>query len=259
MVNLGRVVIDAGHGGQEPGAVAEERREKEDTLRLALAIGQILSDNGVDVSYTRVTDLYQSPMEKAEMANRWDGDLFLSIHRNAMPVPGTASGIQSLIYEAGGAAERMAENINRNLIQMGWKDLGIVERPGLIVLRKTEMPAVILEAGFIDNPEDNQFFEDHFEHTAQAVADGILETLRQQAEGPKYYQIQVGVFRDKDAAQRMVERLTQEDYPAFMVADDGFYKVRVGAYLDVDNAAWMEKTLRAAGYPTVMVKEAGRY
>ncbi len=259
MADMRRVVIDAGHGGREPGAIYNGRLEKDDTLRLALAVGQILSDNGVDVSYTRVTDIYQSPTEKAEMANRWDGDLFLSIHRNAMPVPGSASGIQSLIYEAGGEAERMAENINRQLVNMGWKDLGIVERPGLVVLRKTDMPAVLLEAGFIDNPADNQFFEQHFYQTAQAVADGVLETLRQEEEGPEYYQIQVGVFRDRDAASRMVERLTQEGYPAFMVADDGLYKVRVGAYLDVDNAAWMEKTLRAAGYPTVMVKEAGRY
>lgn len=259
MADMRRVVIDAGHGGTEPGAVFDGRKEKEDTLRLALAVGQILSDNGVDVSYTRVTDIYQSPAEKAQMANRWDGDLFLSIHRNAMPVPGSASGIQSLIYGAGTEAERMAENINRQLVKLGWKDAGIVERPGLVVLRKTEMPAVLLEAGFLDNPADNQFFEKHFYHTAQAVADGILETLKQQDKGPEYYQIQVGVFRDRESARRMTEQLTKEGYPAFMVADDGLYKVRVGAYLDVDNAAWMEKTLRAAGYPTVMVREAAQY
>ncbi len=259
MADMRRVVIDAGHGGVEPGAVYMGRREADDTLRLALAVGQILSDSGVDVSYTRVTDIYQTPMEKAEMANRWNGDFFLSIHRNAMPIPGSASGIQSLIYEMGGEAERLAQNINRQLVDMGWNDLGIIERPGLIVLRKTEMPAVLVEAGFIDNVMDNRFFDENLEQTARAIADGVLMTLRQQEEGPEYYQVQIGAFSDRDAAQRMVERLTAEGYPAFMVADDGVFKVRVGAYLNVDNASWMEKTLRAAGYPTVMVREAARY
>lgn len=133
------IVIDAGHGGQDPGAVFQGREEKTDTLRLALAVGQILTENGMDVSYTRVTDRYHTPGEKAEMANYQDSDYFLSIHRNAMPVPGTASGIQTLIYDNGGAAQLMASEINKKLTEMGWKDLGVMERPGLIVLRKTKM------------------------------------------------------------------------------------------------------------------------
>ena len=259
MADRKRIVIDAGHGGQEPGAVYNGRMEKDDTLALALAVGQLLGENGVDVSFTRVTDIYQIPMEKAEMANRWGADLFLSIHRNAMPVPGTASGIQSLIYETGGEAEQLARNINDALVDMGWNDLGIIERPGLIVLRKTEMPAVLVEAGFIDNEADNQFFDQNFERTAQAIADGVLTTLRQEEAGPEYYQIQVGAFENRNEAERLLSQLQREGYPAFLVASDGLYLVRVGAYLNVDNAAWMERTLRAAGYPTMMVREAARY
>ena len=62
MAEKKRVVIDAGHGGdRDPGAVYEGRREKDDNLRLALAVGRILEQNGVDVAYTRVTDLYDTP------------------------------------------------------------------------------------------------------------------------------------------------------------------------------------------------------
>ncbi len=61
---------DAGHGGVEPGAMFNGRREKDDTLRLALAIGRILENNGVDVVYTRTTDTYDTPLEKAQIANR---------------------------------------------------------------------------------------------------------------------------------------------------------------------------------------------
>ncbi|MDO4268939.1 MAG: N-acetylmuramoyl-L-alanine amidase [Eubacteriales bacterium] len=253
------VVIDAGHGGQEPGAVWEGRQEKDDTLRLALAVGQILTENGVDVSYTRVTDVYHQPIQKAEMANHADGDLFLSIHRNAMPVPGTASGIQSLVYENEGTAGAMAFNINQALTNMGWKDLGVVKRPGLVVLRKTEMPAVLVEAGFLDHEDDNRFFDENFEKTAKAIADGVLETIRQEEEeGPAYYQVQTGVFKSREDAERLLYELQAEDYPAFIVAEDGLYKVRAGAFLNVDNAAWMEKRLRAAGYPTMMILEGRR-
>lgn len=259
MAETRKVIIDAGHGGQEPGAVYQGRQEKADTLRLALAVGQILSENGVDVGYTRVTDVYQSPFEKAQMANNWGADFFLSLHRNAMPVPGTASGTESLVYANEGEAAVLAANINEQLRNMGWKDLGIIERPGLIVLRRTEMPAVLVEAGFIDNEADNRFFDENFQHVAQAIADGVLETLREEAEGPEYYQIQVGAYENREAADQLVRRLQEDGISSFIVADDGLYKVRVGAYLDLDNAAWMEKTLRAMGYPTMMVRERAVY
>lgn len=250
-----RIIIDSGHGGADPGAVYENRQEKDDNLALALAVGQILSDHGIPVGYTRVTDIYQTPQEKAEIANRWGADYFISIHRNAMPDPGTASGIMSLIYQNGGPAELMAQNINQQLEDVGYRNLGISERPGLIVLRKTKMPAVLIEAGFLDNEADNQYFDQNFERTAQAIADGILNTLKQESEEPEYYQIQIGVYRNRANAERQLQQLIAEDYPAFLVAEDGLYKVRVGAYLNLDNAVWMEKTLRSAGYPTVLVKE----
>lgn len=259
MADSRKIVIDAGHGGAEPGAVFQGRQEKADTLRLALAVGQILSDNGVDVGYTRVTDVYQSPFEKAQMANRWGADLFLSLHRNAMPVPGTASGTESLVYANEGEAAVLAANINEELRNMGWNDLGIIERPGLIVLRRTEMPAVLVEAGFIDNEADNAFFDANFEQVAQAIADGVLQTLRQEEEAPEYYQVQVGAYGNRETAEQVLQQLESEGMPAFIVAQDGLYKVRVGAYLNLDNAAWMEKTLRAMGYPTVLVREKAVY
>ncbi len=99
MADLKRVIIDAGHGGDEPGAMFNGRREKDDTLRLALAVGQILENNGVDVVYTRTTDVFDTPLEKAQIANQSGADYFVSIHRNAMPVPGTGSGATTLVYQ----------------------------------------------------------------------------------------------------------------------------------------------------------------
>lgn len=64
------IMLDAGHGGRDPGAVYNGRQEKDDTLKLTLAIGQILQNNGLDVEYTRTTDVYESPYEKAMEANK---------------------------------------------------------------------------------------------------------------------------------------------------------------------------------------------
>ena len=180
--------------------------------------------------------------------------------RNAFPVPGGASGAMTLVYQDAGVPAMLADNIQRNLVETGFRDLGVQERPGLIVLRKTQMPAVLVEVGFIDNPEDNRFFDENFDAIAQAIADGVLETIRQQeAKRPEYYQVQVGAFRTRMPADRLVNELQASGLPAFLVYDDGLYKVRVGAFLNMDYAVQMERNLRNMGYPTVLVRERAIY
>ena len=255
-----RVIIDAGHGGSDPGAVFEGRQEKDDALRLALAVGRILENAGVEVMYTRVTDVFDSPLEKAQMANRSGADYLISIHRNAMPIPGTASGIVSLVYEKGGTAELLGSNINRQLAGVGFEDLGVIERPGLILLRRSQMPAVLVEAGFIDNPQDNERFDESFQEIAQAIADGVLRTLEEEEKiRPEYYQIQVGAYVSRQVAEEITMELMEQGYPAFYIYQDGYYKVRVGAFPNLDNGANMEMRLRQNGWPTMMVLEPAVY
>lgn len=255
------VILDPGHGGVEPGAIYEERKEKDDTLRLALAVGRILERNGVNVLLTRVRDVYDSPYEKAEIANRSGADLFVSLHRNAMPQPNTASGVQSLVYEDSGIRHLLAKNINESLSDLtGYANLGIQERPGLAVLRKTQMPGVLVEAGFIDNDQDNQIFDEKFDAVASAIAQGILKTIREEeAAVPEYYQIQVGAYQDRRFAAEQEKQLKSQGFPAFLVSQDPWYQVRVGAFLNMDNAAAMEQKLRQYGYSTMMVKERAVY
>ncbi len=172
-----KVIVDAGHGGFDNGASYEGRREKDDTLRLALAVGQILEENGVDVDYTRTLDIYQSPSAKARIANNSGADLLLSIHRNAAYAPNTYNGVQTLIYNTGDVKERFAENINEELAEVGYQNLGTEVRQNLAVLRQSQMPALLVEAGFIDSDKDNEIFDDSFYETANAIAQGILKTI----------------------------------------------------------------------------------
>ncbi len=241
------VVIDAGHGGTDPGATFDGRQEKDDNLRLAMAVGRILADNGMDVRYTRTDDTYNTPLEKAVMANDAEADFLVSIHRNAMPVPGTGSGIEVLVFEDKGVPGKLARNIGEALNKSGLTNLGTVERPGLVVLRRTKLPSVLVEAGFIDNEEDNSLFDQNFQMIAQGIAEGTLNSIYEQAAiRPEYYQVQTGAFR--------VHTLKAQGFPAFVVYEDGLYKVRVGAFRNIDNAVRMEHTLRRNGYNTFMVK-----
>lgn len=171
------IVLDAGHGGANPGATYNGRQEKDDALRLTLAVGQLLENAGVNVVYTRTTDIYESPAQKAAEANQAGADYFVSIHRNSSVYPNQYTGIESLVYSPYGQAARMAENINANLQAIGFVDQGVNERRNLIVLNRTQMPAVLVEAGFINNDSDNALFDSRFQEIAQAIADGILDSL----------------------------------------------------------------------------------
>lgn len=247
-------MLDAGHGGTDPGAVYQGRAEKDDNLKLTLAVGKILSENGIDVLYTRTTDIYQSPFEKAQLANQAGVDYFISFHRNSSPEANQYNGVEVLVYDASGIKYEMAQNIVGALGELGFKELGVKERPGLVVLRRTKMPALLVETGFINSDVDNKLFDAYFNEIARSIAEAILGTLSDETvESPLYYRVQTGAFKNKDNADRMLYQLLDSGYPAYILYEDGLYKVQVGAYLQIGNAISMEQRLREDGYSTLIV------
>ncbi len=172
------VYLDAGHGGYDSGATDGNRKEKDDALELALAVGEILQDNGVNVGYTRVEDVYDSPLRKAQIANQAGADLFVSFHRNAAEYRNQYNGVQTLVYENTGLKKEMADAINQALSEVGFVNIGTEVRKNLAVLRRTQMPALLVEAGFIDSDIDNEIFDENFDDMARAIAYAILDTLR---------------------------------------------------------------------------------
>ena len=259
-----KVIIDAGHGGQEPGAVYEGRQEKEDALLLAFDVGNALERRGISVSYTRVSDVYDSPYEKAAMANASDADIFLSIHRNAMPVPGTASGVENLVYEDSGTAGALGRNIGEALAEAGWTDLGVKERPGLVVLRNTKIPAVLVEVGFINNEKDNEFLDANMAATADAIADGVLKTFRELNEaekagrpGGETSQPAEGTSRPAVDANRPggeTSRPAGEKNPS-----SDLYVVQTGVYRQRKNAEEELLELRELGCPAYLTAKNGLF
>lgn len=306
------IILDAGHGGDDPGAVYNGRQEKDDNLELALAVGNILSENGINVLYTRTDDIYQTPFQKAQIANESGSDFFISFHRNSSPTPNQYSGVETLVYDKTGIKYEMALNINKALEEVGFKNLGVKARPGLVVLRRTNMPSLLIETGFINNDDDNALFDEKFQEIAHAIASAILDTLnvdemmppqqnmtdmmppvqtppmQQPEQNPAQrpaqtppgnrptmpnpptmqqpgrppvmpnepempellYRVQVGAFRNRENADKLLYELEEKGYPVFMLFEDGLYKIQVGAFRNLGNAIRMEQRLRQEGYTT---------
>lgn len=171
------IMMDAGHGGWDNGAQYMGRLEKDDNLAMTLAVGSILAEYGFDVRYTRTEDYYETPYQKAMDGNRAGADIFLSIHRNSSPIPNQYNGVESLVYSNQGLPALLAQNINSQMQRIGYRNVGVTERPNLIVLNSTSMPAVLVEAGFINSDRDNELFDNFFNETAYAIADGVAMTL----------------------------------------------------------------------------------
>lgn len=257
---INRIVIDAGHNGlTDPGAVYNGRRESDDTLRLANAIGEILSRNGYDVIYTRTGDIDQSVVQKAAFANDADADLFVSIHRNMGTYPGQYHGVQTLVYDRSGIKVPMAENINRNLEGLGFRNINVDVRPDLAVLRRTRMPALLVEAGFLDSQEDNQRFDARFQEIAQAIADGIMDTLNtaeaEHVQPVSYASIQQQPFPPYQPLSPDTGWSAFQTTPAAPETGERrpLYRVQVGAFHNLQGAVEMEQELKRLGYNTWIV------
>jgi len=168
------VVIDAGHGGFDLGATNGSRQEKNDNLRFALALGNVLTNCGLRVIQTRTTDVFLPLEERARISNNANADLFVSVHRNSHTNP-TAHGFETWIYQNPSEASIAAAYLVQNrLVRAGVSADRGIKYGNFAVLRLTRAPAMLQELGFISNTEDNRLFDSRFNAYVLATANGIL-------------------------------------------------------------------------------------
>ena len=171
------VCIDAGHGGKDPGAESGGVQEKDIALTVALKVGALLKD--CEVIYTRTEDVYVGLSERALIANQAKADLFVSIHCNSAPST-SANGVEVYVHTTRSAASTRAANViyDRLLPASGLCGRG-VKANDYAVLRETSMPAVLVELGFVSNPNDRaQLVSERWQDkAAEAIVTGIMEVL----------------------------------------------------------------------------------
>lgn len=171
--------LDAGHGGTDPGAVNNNfsLMEKIAALDVCLFLGELLEAQGAEVKYSRTGDTYPGLTQRATEANNWGADCFISIHLNSADNK-SASGIETLVYSTTTPAYKLAEIVQKNMIlATGWLNRGVKTRPDLAVLKKTAMPAILCEIGFISNDEQAlKLFDEKVQRKiANAICEGVVE------------------------------------------------------------------------------------
>ncbi|MBQ6824177.1 MAG: N-acetylmuramoyl-L-alanine amidase [Clostridia bacterium] len=180
-----KVVIDAGHNPQGFNAGAEGNGLREQDINYAVAqeLATLLRSNGnFEVRLTRNTpdevlgtSNATSLQQRVRIANSWPADYFISIHANASTNP-EANGTEVYTYRDSGAAHELAEEIQEAIVaELGMKDLGVKTNPSLYVLRRTAMPAVLVELGFITNAEDARKMSEDPAGFARAIYNGMLD------------------------------------------------------------------------------------
>lgn len=173
------VVIDPGHGGKDPGSGSiAGRHEKEFTLAVALKVQQLLqADPDIQIVMTRDRDTYPTLDERAQLANDQQAGVFVSIHGNSMPASNSGKANGSETYYARQESSSLAAIMQKHLVAAtGFKDNGI-KVANHLVTRKSQMPAVLLECGYLSNPSDEgaMFTEETQERIAAGIVDGLKE------------------------------------------------------------------------------------
>lgn len=180
------IIIDAGHGGYNPGAIANGSIEKDNNLAVALLLEQQLKDAGAKVIMTRKTDravadktttLRSELQARVDIAERYDGDIFVSIHSNSNNDRNIHG---AMTFYSTDRSKKLAQTIQKNLIYRSKAQDKGIENAGFYVLRNTSMPSVLVEMGFVTNPQEAKRLSNaaYRQKLANGIYEGIEEYFR---------------------------------------------------------------------------------
>lgn len=228
------VFINPGHGGSDPGAVANGLKEKNLNLTIALSCRDELKRHGVTVVMGREKDIDRTSSQITTACNNSKADLAIDIHNNA----GGGDGAEVFYYSRGGTSKTLANNILAEIIKVGQNSRGIktkVDGNGsdyFYFIRETVPPAVIVECAFLDNKTDVKIIDTTAEQKkfGVAIAKGILKTL--------------GIAYKAAVATTKPSATTNTSNKVYRV------QVFAGSKTGAEN---MKKKLEAAGFEAIIV------
>lgn len=222
-----KVFLGIGHGGSDPGAVANGFEEADLNLAIGQACNSELIRHGVQVLMSRTKDENDPLTDEIKECNAFKPDLAIDIHNNA----DGGDGAEAFYHYKGGVSKTLADNVLAEIVKVGQNSRGAKTKKNAQgkdyfgFIRETSAPAIIVECAFVDNKTDIKIIDTAAEQKAMgvAIAKGILKTL--------------GIT-----------------YKAPVTTTSGkIYKVQVGAYSVKANAEAMQKKLKAAGFDAVIV------
>lgn len=176
------VVLDPGHGGDHNGAEYGGVKEKDLNLAIASKTASLLEAEGVTVRMTRSIDQSVDLYARSGLANTLGADLFVSVHCNASVEHDDALGVYTCAYSQGTVGWQLAQILRETMLDAtGAADFGMEERPNLAVLRTAQVPAALVECGFMSTPSELALLTqpEYQDKLARGIADGILACLAQ--------------------------------------------------------------------------------
>ena len=183
-----KIVIDAGHGGSDSGATGNGMAEKNLTLAIVLAAKRSFDkDSRFQVSYTRTSDTYPSLSQRAKLANNKNADMFLCVHINSASA--SAHGTETLWSKSRNSATQKKGLTSKTLATAmqsaavaatGFTNRGLVDRPNLYVLKHTNMPACLIEYGFISNKTESARMKANTSAYGKALYKAVVNLMKKQ-------------------------------------------------------------------------------
>lgn len=258
-----KIFIDPGHGGSDPGAMANGLQEKNITLTIATDIREMLTSEyeNVSVQMSRTGDQTVSLSARTNAANNWRADYYLSIHVNA----GGGTGFESYVDPGvGRPTVTYQEMIHQKVLeQVQFPNRGL-KQASLHVVRESNMPAILTENGFIDHTVDAAKLKSSsfLESLARGHVNGIAAAFRlskkavtppSQPPTNSLFRVQIGAFRNKTNADQLVGRAKAKGFQTYLKQEDKLYKVQIGAFSERGNADELMNRAVSAGFDATIV------
>ena len=248
-----KVFIDAGHGGTDPGALGYGYRESDLNLQVAKKVESKLKSKGIDVKMSRSSDIFYSLSERAEMANDYGADAFVSIHQNSAEAK-SANGIETYYNRNKEEDKPLSNDIQTQVIsQTGANNRG-VKNAEFTVLVKSKMISALVECGFITNELEVKKLSDssYQDKLATGIANGIEEYLKSNviieesqitATGKVVNADSLNVRKGPSISFDIIGKLSGGDKVKVIGESNGWYKIEYngtygyvsGSYIELDS------------------------
>lgn len=219
---MSRLCFDYGHGGNDPGACYNGRKESNEVLEIGKGVAKEVRRHGVIIDEIRTIDTTLSLQQRSNYENKNNYDYFISFHRNAFK-PEAATGVETYTYlNQDSRSKAMADKIQAVLVNIGFVNRG-VKKANFHVLRETKAPAILIELGFIDNSKDNSLFDSKKNEIIKAISRAILtqlgitykeESVSNSSDSKTLYRVMAGSFSVRENADKQVQKLKAAGFDA---------------------------------------------
>lgn len=226
---MAKVYIGIGHGGSDPGAVANGFKEEDLNLAVGKACYNYLKARGVEVKISRTTDKAVELEQRIKEANSFKADLALDIHHNA----GGGDGAEVYHTRLFGKGHSLAKNILAEMEKIGQNSRGAKVRLNASgndyfgFIRQTNMPSVLVECAFVDNKTDLKIVDTAAEQKkmGEAIAKGVLKQLgiadkvikEETTTSNTLYSVQVGSYKKKENAEAQLAKLKKAGFSGVII------------------------------------------